>query len=272
MLEIIKYIVLGIIQGITEIFPVSSSGHLTIFSHLFKTFDPSSANVFLMITNFGSFIALLIFFKKDVIQLIKNYFSFLFIKDKRKDVLIKEDFNYTNKLIVSVIPIGIAGLLLEKYIPSTMLTVGIALLFTSLLLFLMFLLKNHEFKQEISWNNAFIIGAFQTLAIIPGISRSGITTVGGLSQKVEIKKALKFSFLAYLIISVPVSIKGVYDAIINPESIHLTGYILAFLFSFIATFISAKLLYKFMKVKNLIYFSLYCFIVGSFSIIYFLFA
>lgn len=270
MKEIIKYIVLGIIQGVTEIFPVSSSGHLTIFSHLFKTFDPESSNIFLMITNFGSFLALLFFFRKDVKDLIVSFFSFLFNKEKRNDETVKKDFSYTMKLIVVVIPIGIAGLLLEDFIPSTLLTVGLALLFTSILLLLMYLLRNRQFKEEITWKDTAVIGIFQTIAIIPGISRSGITTVGGLSRKVEIKKALKFSFLAYLIISVPVSIKGAYDAFSNPESIHLLGYILAFIFSFIATLIAARLLYKFMKVENLIYFSIYCFLVGSFAIIYYL--
>lgn len=269
MTEIIKYIILGIIQGVTEIFPVSSSGHLTIFSHLFKTFDPSSANVFLMITNFGSFLALLYFFRKDVIKLINSFLQFLFKKEKRNDEIIKADFHYTIKLIIAVIPIGLAGLLLEDYIPSTLLTVGISLIFTGILLLLMFMLRNHQFKKEVSWKNAITIGLFQTIAIIPGISRSGITTVGALSQKIEIKDALKFSFLAYLIISIPVSIKGTLDAFNSPENINIAGYSLAFLFSFIATLFAARLLYKYMKVSNLIYFSVYCFLVGSFSIIYF---
>lgn len=269
MLEIIKYIILGIIQGITEIFPVSSSGHLTIFSHLFKTFNPNNANIFLMITNFGSFLALLIFFRDDVIKLIKSSFSFVFKKSKRGDPIIKEDINYVFKLIIAVIPIGIVGLLFEDLIPTTMLSVGISLLFTGSLLTLMFLLRNKEFKQEVSTRNAIMIGLFQTAAIIPGISRSGITTVGGLSQKIEIKSVLRFSFLAYLLISIPVSIKGMIDALSAPESIHILGYSLAFIFSFIATYIAAKLLFKYMKVKNLIYFAIYCFLIGGFAVIYY---
>ncbi|HHX78534.1 MAG TPA: undecaprenyl-diphosphate phosphatase [Acholeplasmataceae bacterium] len=269
MLELIKYIILGIIQGITEIFPVSSSGHLIIFSNLFKTFDPSSANVFLMLTNFGSAIALFYFFRNDAKQLIVSFFSFLFNNEKRNDPVIKNDFNYSLKLIITVIPIGILGLLLESHLPQTMLSVGISLLITATLLLLMFLLRNHQFKKEITWKNAFVIGLFQASAIVPGISRSGITTVGGLSQKIEIKTALKFSFLSYLLISIPVSIKGLIDAINYPETINLLGYILAFIFSFIATFVSTKLLYKYMKVKNLIYFSIYCFLIGSFAIIYY---
>ncbi|WP_162140339.1 undecaprenyl-diphosphate phosphatase [Haploplasma axanthum] len=268
MLEILKYIILGIIQGVTEVFPVSSSGHLTIFSHVFRTFDPSVLTVFLMITNLGSFIALLFFFRKDVIVLIKSFFTFLFNKEKRNDPAVKEDFVYTWKLVVAVIPIGIAGLLLEKYLPTSLLAVGLALLITGVLLFIVYTLRNKKFEAELTWKNAIIIGLFQTTAIMPGISRSGITLIGGLSQKVEIKKVLKFSFLSYLIISVPVSIKGIADAFSKSESINVLGYFLAFVASFLATYITVKILYKSVKVKNLVYFAIYCLLMGGFAIIY----
>lgn len=268
MLEIIKYIILGIIQGITEVFPVSSSGHLIIFSNVLGL-DLTNLTVFLMITNLGSFIALLFFFRKDITELITKFFVFLFKKEKREDLEIKEGFNYSIKLLISVIPVGILGLLLEKHIKSNMLVVGLALLVTGTLLLLMFLLRNREFKNEITYQNAFVISIFQAAAIIPGISRSGITTVGGLSQKINIKDVLKFSFLSYIVISVPVSVKGIIDLAGVKESINLLGYILAFIFSFIATFITVKILFKFVKPKNLIWFSVYCFLVGAFSVLWF---
>lgn len=269
MLEIIKYIILGIVQGIAEVFPVSSSGHLIIFSELLHV-DLNNLSVFLMITNLGSFIALLIFFRKDIWDLIVKFITFIFKKDKREDQEVKEGFTYSLKLAISVIPVGIAGLLLEKYIPSNLLVVGLALLLTATLLLIMYLLRNRQVTNEITWANAAVIGLFQTAAIIPGISRSGITTVGGLSQKIDIKDVLRFSFLSYIVISVPVSIKGIIDAVSNAESINVTGYLLAFIFSFIATFITVKILFKFVKPKNLIWFSIYCFIVGAFSIIFYL--
>ncbi|MDY0276450.1 MAG: undecaprenyl-diphosphate phosphatase [Acholeplasma sp.] len=268
MLEIIKYILLGIIQGVSEVFPVSSSGHLTIFSHVFKTFDPTVLTTFLMITNLGSFIALLIFFRKEVVLLVQNFFSFTFNREKRQDLLVKENFLYVWKLVIAVIPIGIVGLLLEKYLPTDLIAVGVALLVTATLLFVVYLLRNKQFSEEITWKNAMVIGLFQMTAIMPGISRSGITLIGGLSRKIEIKKVLRFSFLSYLMISVPVSIKGIIDSLTNSESINILGYSLAFFFSFLATYITVKVLYNLVKVKNLIYFSIYCFFMGGFAIVF----
>lgn len=268
MLEIIKYIVLGIVQGISEVFPVSSSGHLIIFSEVLGL-ELNNLNIFLMITNLGSFIALFYFFRKDILDLIVKFITFIFKKDSRTNEEIKEGFTYSLKLVISVIPVGIAGLLLEKYIPSSLLVVGLALLLTATLLLIMYLLRNRQVTEEVTWKNAVVIGLFQTAAIIPGISRSGITTVGGLSQKINIKDVLKFSFLSYIVLSVPVSIKGIVDAFNATESINITGYILAFFFSFVATFITVKILFKFVKPKNLIWFSIYCFIIGAFSLIWF---
>lgn len=262
MLEIIKYIILGIIQGITEIFPVSSSGHLTLFSHLFNI-DLSNLTIFLMITNTGSFLALLLFFRKDIKDLIIGTFKFLFKKEENY----KPDFEYVVKLIIAVIPIGIFGLLFKDMLPEDLLSVGFALIVTSILLFYVYIVRDIEWKKDISWKNALIIGSFQMFAIFPGISRSGITMSGGLIQKIELKKVLKFSFLSYIMVSVPVMILGFYEALNASESIHVVGYSLAFVMSFVFSLISVRILYKYVKVKNLIYFAIYCLIVGGISLI-----
>ncbi len=262
LIEILKYIILGIIQGITEIFPISSSGHLTIFSRLFHM-DMSSFSIFLMITNTGSFLALLYFFRKDVGQLIKGTFCYLIKKDETG----KEDFIYVLKLIIAVIPIGIVGLLIKDYLPDDLLSVGFALLLTAGLLFYVYKQKDIQWKNDLTWKNALIIGAFQMFAVFPGISRSGITISGGLTQKIELKKVLRFSFLSYLVISVPVTFLGIYEAFQSEESIHYVGYGLAFVMSFIFSLIAVKFLYDYVKVKNLIYFSGYCLIVGITAII-----
>lgn len=264
-IEILKYIILGIIQGITEIFPISSSGHLTLFSHLFKI-DMNAFPTFLMITNMGSFLALLYFFRKDVGQLIKGTFCYLIKKDETG----KEDFIYVLKLMVVVIPIGIVGILIKDYLPDDLLSVGFALIITSGLLYYVYRQKDIQWKNEITWKNALIVGAFQMFAIFPGISRSGITISGGLTQKVELKKVLRFSFLSYLLISVPVSLLGVYEAFKGNESIHYVGYASAFVMSFIFSLITVKYLYNYVKVKNLIYFSIYCLVIGLLCIVLFI--
>jgi undecaprenyl-diphosphatase len=262
MIEIIKYIILGIIQGITEIFPVSSSGHLTLFSHLLNV-DLTNLTIFLMITNTGSFLALLLFFRKDIKDLIIGTYKFVFKKEENY----KQDFEYVVKLVIAVIPIGVFGLLFKDMLPEDLLSVGFALILTSGLLFYVYMVRDIEWKKDISWKNALIIGSFQMFAVFPGISRSGITMSGGLIQKIELKKVLKFSFLSYIMVSVPVMLLGFYEALNASESIHVIGYSLAFIMSFVFSLISVRILYKYVKVKNLIYFAIYCLTVGGISLV-----
>ena len=267
-IELIKYIVLGIIQGVTEIFPVSSSGHLVLFSNLFLGGEDinTTLTLFLMITNMGSFLALLIYYFKDVKELVVDSLNFVFNKEKRNEIIVQENFNYAVKLIIAIVPIGIAGLLIKDYLPTNLLSIGISLIITSLLLFLVFLLRNKKFSNDITFKNAGVIGLIQMFAVFPGISRSGITLVGGLSQKIEIKKVMRFSFLCYLLISIPVSGLGLYDAIKNPGTIDIPGFSLAFIFSFIFSLLTIKIMHKYVTVKNLIWFSLYALTVGLVSI------
>ena len=269
IIELIKYILLGIIQGITEIFPISSSGHLVFFSNIFIGGENlgESLTLFLMITNFGSFLALLIYYFSDVKKLVTSSFKFVFNGEARKDEETQNDFHYALKLIIAVIPIGIAGLLIKDHLPTNLLSIGISLCMTALLLFLVFLLRHKQFESKITWMRASMIGIFQMFAVFPGISRSGITLVGGLSQKIEIKEVMRFSFLSYLLVSIPVSLLGLVDAIKNPGIIHIPGFILAFLFSFIFSLLTIKLMHKYVTVKNLVWFSIYAAIVGTISII-----
>lgn len=276
MIDIIKFLVLGIIQGITEVFPVSSSGHLAIFVllsnelHIGSPIDIDNIEIFLMITNFGSLIAMIIFFWNDLISLLKSAISFIFKhKESKENTVIMDDMRYILKLLIAVIPLGIAGLIFADYLDkfSSLLFVGISLLITGIMLYTVYHLRNKNYTNEITYKRSFIISIFQMFAIFPGISRSGITMIGGLSQKIELKKVLKFSFLAYIAISIPVSIKGILDALDVSESINVIGYFMAFLTSFIFTFLTVKVLYKYVKVKNLVYFAVYCILFGLLSII-----
>lgn len=261
-IELIKYLVLGIVQGVTEILPVSSSGHLTLFSHLFRM-DLSHLTIFLMITNMGSFLALFFFFRKDIVSLVTGVWKYIF----RRDETHKEDMIYVLKLLVAVIPIGIVGFLLKDRLPNDLLTVGFSLIITSALLYFIYRSRDIQWKSDVSWKNALIIGAFQMFAIFPGISRSGITMSGGLIEKIELKKVLRFSFLSYIIISIPVSLLGLYEAFTTKEAIHLSGYIVAFMMSFVFSLLSVMWIFKHIKIKNLIYFAGYCFLVGVLSIL-----
>ncbi|WP_025724562.1 undecaprenyl-diphosphate phosphatase [Acholeplasma granularum] len=270
IIDLFIYMILGIIQGITEIFPVSSSGHLVLFSKIFMGGKDlgESLSLFLMITNMGSFLALFMYYFKDIKSLIVDSWRFIFNRNSRNDNLIKENFNYSLKLIIAIIPIGIVGFFFNSVLNdyTNLLTVGISLILTALLLFLVFNLRNKNFENNISFKRASFIGLFQMFAVFPGISRSGITMVGGLSQKIEISKVLKFSFLSYIVVSVPVSALGLYDSIKNPGIIDIPGFVIAFVFSFIFSLLTVRIMSKYVKVNNLIWFSIYALLIGILSI------
>lgn len=269
MWEIIKYIILGIVQGITEILPISSSGHLVLFQELFSLYEPGL--VFEMFTNMASFLALLILFHKDVLKLVKGFFLYLFSREKEA---YKEDFFYVIKLVIAVIPIGIFGLLFKDHMASikNLLTVGISLMVTGILLLTIYFTRNSiKDHDEITYKDAFVIGLVQSFAIFPGISRSGSTIIGGRSSKVSLQSILKFSFLAYLLISVPTSILGIYDLSQSSHSINVLGYTLAFIATFIFTFVTGYLVMKKLKVEHMVYFGIYCSIVGLLAFSLFIF-
>lgn len=260
-MEIIKYIILGIVQGVTEIFPVSSSGHLVIFQALFGLEQPGL--IFEMFTNMASFLALFILFSGDIFKLIKGFFMYIFSK-KREEY--KDTFFYVIKLLIAIIPIGVVGFIFKDYMGTikNLLTVGIALIITGGLLMTIFFTRNLiEDHDEITWKDSLIIGVTQAFAIFPGISRSGSTIIGGRLSRVSLKSILKFSFLAYILISVPTSILGIVDLASTSETINWVGYILAFIFTFGATFFTGYLVMKKLKVEHLIYFGIYCVVVGA---------
>ncbi len=266
MLELLKYVLLGIIQGITEILPISSSGHLTLFSH-FLGMNLDKLTVFLMLTNTGSFLAILFFFRKDVAGLVQSSYRYIIKADHN----FKEDFLYVIKVGIAVIPVGIAGLIFENILPNDLLTTSIALFITGSLLLIIYLNRHFEYNKNVTFQNAIAVGLFQMFAVVPGISRSGITLVGGLSQKLPLKSAMKFSFLSYIMISIPVSVLGFIRLSEVNESVNILGYGVSFILSFIFSYYAIRWFYRHVKVKNLIYFSVYCFVIGTISlIIYFI--
>lgn len=269
MIEIIKYIILGIVQGITEILPISSSGHLVLFQELLNLKEPGL--VFEMFTNMASFLALFLLFYKDVFKLIKSFFLYLFKKEKDE---YKSDFLYVIKLLIVVLPIGVFGLLFKDSMANikNLLTVGISLIITaSLLLTIYFTKEKIKDHVDITFKDAVIIGLTQSFAIFPGISRSGSTIIGGRLSKVNLQSILKFSFLAYLVISVPTSLLSIYEITQGTYEINVLGYSLAFVFTFVTTFITGFLVMKKLKVDHMKYFGIYCFIIGLLAILLFIF-
>ena len=268
-MEALKYTILGIIQGITEPLPISSSGHLLIFKELLNTNMFNDLN-FETIVNFGSFLAILFIFRKDIIRLIKNFFTYLFNQDKRK--ITYNDFKYCLLIIIGTIPVGITGFIFKEKIESfvNVQAVGVALLFTALILFIVRNIKGEKDDNDITYKDAIIIGLIQMIALLPGVSRSGTVLVGCLLCKLKRETALKYTFMLYFPVSVAAMGLGVLDLVeSNTLNTVLLPYSLGFIASCIVTYFAYQWLSNIVKKGSLWKFSIYCLIVGIFVIFYF---
>ena len=262
MITLIKYLFLAIIQGFTEPIPVSSSGHLIIFRNLINMTELNDLN-FEIILNFGSFLAIVAFFWKDIISIIKDFFSYL----KTKEEKYKPNYKYAWYIVIATIPAGIVGLVLKDFIENSLNSVklvGIALLVTSLFLFLIRNFKGKKDDKTITWKDAIVVGLFQVVALFPGISRSGSTLVGGMFRGLKRDTAFKFSFMLYLPISLATMALGIKDLLEANIGINLWAcYLTCMVVSGIVTYFSTKWFNGIMKTGKLIYFVWYCLIVGT---------
>ena len=268
-MDIITYIILGIIQGITEPIPVSSSGHIFLFKNLFNTNMFNSLN-FEIISNFGSFIAIFIIFWKDIKELIIAFFSYIFKKDTRKKYADK--FRYALYIIISTIPVGITGFLFKDEIENLYSLNGLAIAFliTALALFIVRNIKGTKDDADIKLKDAILIGLIQAVTIVPGISRSGTVLVACLLCNLKRDTALKYTFMLYFPVSVGTMILGVSDLANTTElTSMLIPYLAGMIVAGIVTFFSYRWLSNWVKKGKLWKFSIYCVCLAIFIFIYF---
>ena len=268
-MTLIKYIILGIIQGITEPLPISSSGHIFIIKQLFKTNMFNDLN-FEIFVNFASFLAILIIFWKDVINLINGFFKYIFSKDKKYF----NEFKYCLLIIIGSIPVGILGILFKDEIETTLSKtwiVGIMFIITGICLLLVKNIKGNKDDYDITYKDAIIIGLIQGVALFPGLSRSGMVLVGCLLCKLNREASLKYTFMLYFPVSLATMVLGVKDVIeVGITSSLIFYYIIGMIFSFIFTYLFYKVLSNIVKNGKLWRFSIYLFIVGIFVLLYFI--
>lgn len=267
---LIKYIIIAIIQGITEPLPISSSGHMFLFKRLFNTNLVSDFN-YEIFCNFGSFLAILFIFRKDIYKLLKDFFTFIFNSKKRNET--KKGFMYCIYVAVSTIPVGITGLLFKDLIEQKFQQIyilGFAFLLTSLALFLVRNIKGTKEDYDITLKNAIIIGLFQAITILPGISRSGTVLVACLLCNLSRKASLKYTFILYFPVSVASMALSITDVFSSPNlSSLILPYIMGMIVSLIITYFSYEWLSNWIKKGKLVYFSIYCLILACFIFIYF---
>lgn len=253
--------ILGLLQGLTEFLPVSSSGHLELGGALFGLEDPHDFFTFNIIVHGATFLSVVVVFWRDIQSLIVNFFRFKW----------NAEMKFTLLLLASAVPTGIVGLLFEEQIESIfegrVVFVGFMLLVTATLLFLTrFAPKN---DKEVTLKSALIIGVAQTLAILPGISRSGATISTALFFGIERGKAIRFSFLMVLI---PIfganflKILRMSDAA-GGGTMDVAPMIIGAITAFVAGVIACRWMLQIVRKGNISYFSIYCVIVGLTAII-----
>ena len=267
--NIITYIILGIIQGLTEPLPISSSGHIYLFKNLFNTNIFNSLN-FEIISNFGSFIAIFIIFWKDIKELLIAFFTFIFQKDKRGQY--HDKFMYCIYVIISTIPVGIVGFLFKDNLEKLYSLKGLAFAFliTAISLFIVRNIKGNKDDKDITLKDAIIIGLFQMITIIPGISRSGTVLVACLLCNLKRTTALKYTFILYFPVSFATLLLGVKDLAGTSELTNLLApYLLGMIAALIVTYFSYKWLSEWVKKGKLWKFSIYCLLLAIFIFLYF---
>lgn len=267
-METIYYIILGVVQGIIEALPVSSSGHLLIANHLltnflgFKSVALNNTELLATITNFGSLIAIIVLYFKDIVLIIKDFFGYL--KNKNNECYV--NYRYGLYIILATIPAGIIGLIISKLgifdaLNNNIKIIGITLFITGLFLFWIKDANGKKKKEDITLGDAMTVGGFQVLGLLPGISRSGSTIVGGLYKGLDRLTAFDFSFMLYIPISIATTILGISDLFgSNLSGGEILYFLLSALVASLFTYISVKWFRNVIKNGKLIYFAIYCFI------------
>lgn len=228
-MNLTQSIILGIIQGITEFLPISSSGHLALFQNILGEVDVNLD----VVLHLATLLAVFVFFSKDIIQLIRGFFSFSW-KNR--------DFRMCVYILISSLPAGIVGFLFMKYLYgsfSNLYIVAAGFLISGMFLFTASFSRNFS---VLNLKNSFIIGLGQAVALFPGISRSGSTVSTGVMLGVERKEALRFSFL----LAIPVILGAV---LLNFQDINLKllnfevvmGFVFSFVFGLLSIFVFMKL-------------------------------
>lgn len=257
----LEAIILGIVQGLTEFLPVSSSGHLELGKAIFGDQKvPQESLTFTVVLHFATALSTILIFRKEVWQIARGLFQFK----------INEEFIFSIKIILSMIPAVLIGLLFEKELESfftgNVLLVGFMLLITGLLLLLADKARNTD--KPVSYLNALIIGVSQAIAMLPGISRSGATISTSVLLGVDRTKAARFSFLMVVPLILGKVAKDFLDGVISFQDESFGVMSAGFLAAFLSGLLACNWMISLVQNSKLYYFAIYCFLVGTLAIAY----
>ncbi len=258
-MDTIDAIILGIIQGLTEFLPVSSSGHLELGKAILGDNSiPEESLLFTVVLHFATALSTIVVFRKDVWDIIRGLFRFQW----------NEETQFSLKIVVSMIPAALVGFFLEDFMEvffdGAIIIVGIMLIITAVLLYLADMAKTTA--KGVSYRSSFIIGLAQMVAMLPGISRSGATISIAVLLGIDKTKSARFSFLMVVPLILGKVAKDILSGEINFEGGQMGAMGAGFVAAFIAGLVACTWMIRLVRQSKLTYFAIYCFIVGLIAI------
>jgi undecaprenyl-diphosphatase len=255
----LEAVVLGLIQGLTEFLPVSSSGHLELGKHLFGI-DPEANFYFSIAVHGATVLSTILVLWKEIAELTRGLIRFQW----------NEETLYVVKIFISMIPTAIAGFFLkdiaESYFTGNMTALGIQFIITAVLLLMTIVIRPKE--RPIGFVDSFIIGIAQAFAILPAVSRSGATIAMGMMLGNKKSEIARFSFLMVLIPVIGANLLELKSGDISSEGTSFMIILAGFIAAFVSGYLACKWMIKFVMKGNLVWFAIYCIIAGIFSILF----
>lgn len=258
-MDTLDALLLGVIQGLTEFLPVSSSGHLELGKAILgDTSVPEESLLFTVVVHFATALSTIVVFRKDIYEIMKGLFAFAW----------NEQTQFSVKILLSMIPAVVVGLFFEEELEAlfggNILLVGCMLVVTAILLWLAD--KAKDTQKTVSFPNAFMIGIAQAIAMIPGISRSGATISTSVLIGNDKSKAARFSFLMVIPLIFGKIGKDIMDGALTTQSSNSVALVVGFLAAFIAGLFACTWMITLVRKSKLSWFALYCLVVGIIAI------
>ena len=256
-MSIFEAIILGLIQGLTEFLPVSSSGHIELSKALLGI-EVKNDLIFTLTVHGATVLSTIVVFQKDIMALLKDTLVLKY----------NESTKYLGKIFISIIPIGFIGVYfkdkIETLFNGNLVFVGAMLLVTALLLLLTYYVGKG--KQSVSYRSAFLVGLAQCVAILPGISRSGSTIATGILLGIKKEEITKFSFLMVLVPIIGANTVAILSMDYTSNMVSPLVLCIGFLTAFLSGFLACKWMIKIVRRGKLTYFAAYCFVAGLITI------
>jgi undecaprenyl-diphosphatase len=266
-LSVLDAVLLAVLQGLTEFLPVSSSGHLVLAQQLLNLHNPQIVS-FDIFVHFGTLISVVIVFWNDIIEILRSFIRALTTFKAKEEHKKTEYFHLGIAIVIGSIPAGVIGLAFHRQIEEIFTDpkfVAMNIVITGLILFLTRLAKPVKGKK-VGILSSIIIGFAQMVAILPGISRSGLTMSAALFLKISPVQAARFSFLLSIPVIAGATLLETYKLLAQGTTIGFSQIIIGIAMSAIAGYVAIKLLLRIMEKGKFSWFSLYCLVIGIFGI------